>query len=224
MTTWTTLSDATLAQDKPLTQSVARALRDNAIAIAEGAGSSPVIVGLNPSAIITASSPILTATFTDLPAVDVIDFEFLGIRPSATSHTLKMRVSINNGSSWISTGYYYSKNMVASTPAASQEGGENLGFIELSPRAIVDGGGTNDCSGHLQLFNAGSSAAMKNVVWSLGLFDTSSHFRTIVGAATAAQRTNPVNAVQFFYDNAVVTSNIAAGKIVCRPRRATVSN
>lgn len=36
MTTFTAITDTTLAQDKPLTQSVARALRDNPLAIAQG--------------------------------------------------------------------------------------------------------------------------------------------------------------------------------------------
>ena len=43
MPTWTTLSDSTLAQDKPLTQSITRALRDNPIALAEGASGAPQV-------------------------------------------------------------------------------------------------------------------------------------------------------------------------------------
>ena len=41
MTSWTTLPDTTLAQDKPVTQSVMRALRDNPVAIGEAAPSAP---------------------------------------------------------------------------------------------------------------------------------------------------------------------------------------
>lgn len=41
MTTWTPLSNTTLAQDKPLTQSVVRALRDNPISIGEAATGAP---------------------------------------------------------------------------------------------------------------------------------------------------------------------------------------
>ncbi|MBZ9975473.1 hypothetical protein [Mesorhizobium sp. BR-1-1-10] len=43
MTTFTTLSDTTLAQDKPLTQSIARAFRDNPLAIGEGDATAPDI-------------------------------------------------------------------------------------------------------------------------------------------------------------------------------------
>lgn len=42
--TYTTISDTTLAQDKPFTQSVARSLRDNPIAITEGASGAPRVV------------------------------------------------------------------------------------------------------------------------------------------------------------------------------------
>lgn len=44
MTDYTTLSDTTLAQDKPFTQSVSRALRDNPIAISEGSASAPKLL------------------------------------------------------------------------------------------------------------------------------------------------------------------------------------
>lgn len=43
MTDYTTLADADLAQDKPVTQAKARALRDNPLAIAEGATGAPKI-------------------------------------------------------------------------------------------------------------------------------------------------------------------------------------
>lgn len=46
MATYTTLSDTTLAQDKPGTQSVFRALRDNPIAISEAASGAPRITPL----------------------------------------------------------------------------------------------------------------------------------------------------------------------------------
>lgn len=52
MTAYTTLSDTTLSQDKPLTQSTARAFRDNPLAIAEGDSSAPKI---QPAAIDTDS-------------------------------------------------------------------------------------------------------------------------------------------------------------------------
>jgi hypothetical protein len=43
VTTYTTLSDASLSQDKPVTQSIARAWRDNPLAIAEADASAPMI-------------------------------------------------------------------------------------------------------------------------------------------------------------------------------------
>ncbi|RVD58855.1 hypothetical protein EN866_19555 [Mesorhizobium sp. M2D.F.Ca.ET.223.01.1.1] len=41
MTTFTTLNNTTLSQDKPLTQSVVRALRDNPVAMGEGDATAP---------------------------------------------------------------------------------------------------------------------------------------------------------------------------------------
>jgi hypothetical protein len=52
MTAYTTLSDTALSQDKPLTQSTARAFRDNPLAIAEGDSTAPKI---QPAAIDTDS-------------------------------------------------------------------------------------------------------------------------------------------------------------------------
>ena len=45
MTTYTTLSDADLAIDKPITQAKLRALRDNPLAISEGDATAPDIAG-----------------------------------------------------------------------------------------------------------------------------------------------------------------------------------
>jgi hypothetical protein len=47
MTSYTTLPDATIAQDQPVTQAVGRALRDNPLAIAEGDPSAPKISSNN---------------------------------------------------------------------------------------------------------------------------------------------------------------------------------
>ncbi|MGO7259136.1 hypothetical protein ACCT32_36975, partial [Rhizobium brockwellii] len=48
MTTFTALSDATLSQDKPFTQSIARAMRDNPKALAEGDVTAPEVIGTSP--------------------------------------------------------------------------------------------------------------------------------------------------------------------------------
>ena len=67
MTAYTTLADATLAQDKPLTQSVARALRDNPLSIAEGDASAPKIqpAAMDTDSILVAGSVIIFAEGED---------------------------------------------------------------------------------------------------------------------------------------------------------------
>lgn len=225
MTAWNTILDAVLSVDKPLTYVLARIFRDNPIAIAEGSAGSPAIVGLNPLAKVTVSGTPAAITFTDLPAVDVIEFELLGIRPATSSHTLKMQVSTNNGSIWISTSYYYAKNMVTSLAAAAQEAGEAALAWELSAQNIWPNGTTfYQGSGKVTLLNNGSVVSDKSFISQLMHSDGAGHIRVINGGGAVSSKTTAINAVKFYWDNGITSSNFAAGTITCRPRRANVTN
>lgn len=107
MTTHTTLPDSSLAQDKPLTQSIARALRDNPKAMAEGDATAPEVVGVSPLDRQVASNSA-TLVFDNLPdGYDVLEFDVVGIYPVSPnwSNTLVMEISTDNGSTWLNSGY-----------------------------------------------------------------------------------------------------------------------
>ncbi|MEZ5781150.1 MAG: hypothetical protein R3D70_05815 [Rhizobiaceae bacterium] len=107
MTTFTTLPDSSLTQDKPLTQSIARALRDNPKAMAEGDATAPEVVGVSPLDRQAASNSA-SLVFDNLPnGYDVLEFDFVGIYPVSPnwSNTLVMEISTDNGSTWLNSGY-----------------------------------------------------------------------------------------------------------------------
>lgn len=226
MTTWTTLADATLAQDKPLTQSVARALRDNPTAIAEGSSGSPVIVGLNPL-IVSAASSSSTLTFTSLPALDLIEFELFNLRPVTNGAVLRAQVSINNGSSFISS-YAFAKTIseisTGGSPSGANEGGYAAAQMDLSQASGgVANGSNSGVSGIFKLLSPGSSSLLKMAQWhvnhsngSTSGFDNVTGSAAIAGVTTAQQ----INAIKFYFS----TGNISAGSIAVRPRRATATN
>jgi hypothetical protein len=103
MTNFTTLSDATLAQDKPITQAISRAWRDNPVAIAEGDSTAPVVFGLNGDAEVNASAASsLTWTGTFDADFDVVTIEISGVGPVSWSATQELHIegSSNSGASW----------------------------------------------------------------------------------------------------------------------------
>lgn len=226
MTTYTTLTDAVLAQDKPLTQSIVRAFRDNVNATAEGSSGSPSIIGLNPDAVAVASNSA-SLIFTNLPALDLIEFEMLGILPSSTGAVLRAQVSINNGSSYIITNYSFAKTITeistGNTPTSSAEGGYSVGSIDISRAAGVYTSGNAGLSGIFQAFNFGSTTYTKNYNWQISHVNGTSAAPSVVtgggvsGTVTASQQ---INAIKFFFGS----GNIASGKITMRSRRATVAN
>jgi hypothetical protein len=223
LATYTTLPDASLAQDKPLTQSIARAFRDNPLAIAQNDASAPAIVGVNPDSVQTASASA-ALTFTNLLALDLIEFELMALRPASTGAALHMQVSTNNGSTWI-TNYIYMKNIAevvpAGTTASALEGGYNDTKIVIS-RTGTDGVNNttgNSLNGVVQLYCPGSTAFLKGVTWTATHSNNNTSGTAIInGGCTIAgvAAANPINAVKFFF----VSGNITSGKIAMRGRRA----
>lgn len=167
-----------------------------------------------------------TITFTNLPAVDVIDFELLGLRPATSSLTLKMFLSTTNGASWLSTGYSFAKNIVSSVAVASQEAGEVQGAFSLSALNVwPNSTSAFQGNGIVQLFNNGSIIADKSVLYRLMHSDASGHIVNVDGCgAVGSSKTSVVNAVRFSWDNGTTSGNFAEGTITCRPRRANVTN
>jgi hypothetical protein len=219
LTTWTGLTDETLTQDKPWTQSISRAVRDNPIAIAEGSSGSPSIVGLNPDVVQVASSSA-SLVFTDLPTNDLLEFEFFAVNPATTNSKLYVQVSTNNGSSWQS-GYYYANHVASSAASDANEGGESAGQVVLSASAGVTNSGSVGLSGVLKIFSAGSTSTEKVGTWHLVHGDNAGHFVSVSGAGRLYGTSGTaINAVKFYFSS----GNISVGKIALRARRSAVSN
>ncbi|MET4294708.1 hypothetical protein ABIB06_006541 [Bradyrhizobium sp. LB8.2] len=225
MTTYTTLADASLAQDKPLTQSNVRALRDNPLAIAEATSGAPAISGVNPGTVQTASASA-TLTFTNLPTKDLIEFELISLKPATSGAVLQMQVSTNNGSSWV-TNYSYAKRIsevsTGGVASSTQEGEYTGTKVDLSQTSGgVNNGSNNPLCGVVQLFSAGSTTLVKQLTWSCThANNTSSGIAFVsgggfVGVATSSQ----INAVKFYFSS----GNITNGSIAMRSRRNTATN
>lgn len=227
MTTYTTLTDTALSQDKPVTQSMTRAWRDNPIAIAEGAANSPVIVGVNPTAVSTVTTAVAALIFTSLPLADLIDIEIFNLRPVTSGAALQCQVSTNGGSTWINSNYAFVKSIaefVSGTATTAGEGGSGLGAFNISQTSGgVSNGSSNGVSGTFQLMNPASVTLLKTALWHLNHWNSSSSgivnvngSGTFGGVATGTA----INAIKFFYS----TGNISAGQITVRPRRAASTN
>lgn len=216
MTTYTPLADATLAQDKPWTQSISRAVRDNPLAIAEATSGAPSILALNPESVTSVTSAAQLAVLS-LPALERLELEVNGIKPATSNAVLRVQVSVNNGSSWIGgTGYHYVKQLINTAGTVSTVGLAGSSNIELtatnhSNNNTVDGTVTlinvNSSSRTTGLYKLGYATSGGVYVWVSGMF-------VIEGAGAA------INAIRFFFD----TGNVATGKVTVRRFRPTVAN
>jgi hypothetical protein len=101
MAAWTTISNGLVAVGaKPFATTI-QALRDNPIAIAEGAANAPKVVGpavsvTRPSRNISGTTP---AGWTDLDRVKIMRFDFWQTT-GAFASDIQARFSTNNGGSW----------------------------------------------------------------------------------------------------------------------------
>ncbi len=103
MTDFTTISDTTLAQDKPLTQTIVRALRDNPVAMGEGDPTAPAI---NARAIEVVAGGVLTyGDYTSQSASSTSDTAVKGvILPYKGSYRVVFNVS-GSGSTFFARMY-----------------------------------------------------------------------------------------------------------------------
>lgn len=82
MTTYTAISDATLSQDKPLTQSLMRALRDNVLALGENDSSLPS--NMKPRELL--GTITLSGASSSLSSLDLTAYGMLMLVVSGVSH------------------------------------------------------------------------------------------------------------------------------------------
>lgn len=125
MTTYSTITDGQVDQDSPITQPLITALRDNPLAIAEGAAGAPKIAD-SWQALETTSSSGLIVTNVDNGEGVRINVSGTGDAGSGQTISFKVSISSNNGSSF--TG----ETTIATDTAPNDPGSS----ITLSPEGL----------------------------------------------------------------------------------------
>lgn len=137
MTTYTVLSDAELAQDKPITQAKMRALRDNPIAITEGASGAPQIqtaaiadgaitaakLASGATNLVLLSETSITATSTFAITLNTTYSHFFvdidGLVAGSGATTLYLKFGHSGGSTILTSGYGYNYYAIGSAESAN---------------------------------------------------------------------------------------------------------
>ncbi|MBY5698393.1 hypothetical protein [Rhizobium leguminosarum] len=203
MTTYTSLTDTTLSQDKPFTQSIARAMRDNPKALAEGDVTAPEVIGNSPMYRADASNTS-ALTFLSLPdSYDLLDFDFVHIYPTTYTSTLLMEVSTDNGATWLNTGYQLLDDSGSTSSSSWALTGTSNTFNNTPT--------VHSINGRLRAMNFSSSTVYKQID---GQFFWMSSAPNIVRKRFVGQldSTTKFNAVRFRFN----TGNIANGYIIMR--------
>lgn len=101
MTTYTTIPDADIDQDSPVTQPLMTALRDNPIAIAEGASGAPKLQNAALGGLYLGSINANSGVYSGISDLDDIEEVFLiGRVDFSENGDFRVRFSDDNGSTW----------------------------------------------------------------------------------------------------------------------------
>lgn len=131
MTTYTTITNAEIDQDSPITQPLMTALRDNPVAITEGAAGAPKIQAAALSTFISKVDETTTTTLTNLDTQASI-ICIGGVRDG----TLTVELSDDNGSTWAT-----SETIVSLTTTGSRSATLNISINFLTGSYSVAGAG-----------------------------------------------------------------------------------
>lgn len=201
MTSFVTIDDATAAQDKPATQSLIRALRDNPVAIAEDDATAPGVVGLNAETTLTASassSLVFTGLSTDY---DIWEIEIINLLLSSDT-TLRLQVSLDGGSTWRTGSDYRYSYVEKDSPA----GATPAAFIQLGSTI------TRTISGLIRMYTPAQNGGNKQFSWE-GVHDIAGGVDTVQGGAIFFGSTSPITAVRLIPASGTITSGTAVLKV-----------
>lgn len=176
MTDWTTLSDTDLAQDKPLTQSKSRALRDNPIAITEAASGAPRIAPAalnfpyvqakrttNQTAIGTTVTKVqLNAEDLDPDSLfDTTTYKFTPNKAGLYRVSLFLQGTSGSNTNNEITGYIYKNGAAVSSNSGAAVASGTKTFV--STEALVQMNGTTDyIEAYVSFANEVSAGAVLN--------------------------------------------------------------
>lgn len=142
MTTYTAITDTETGHKKPVTVSLLRRLRDNPIAVAEGATGAPRVMplGIDPlPLIITLPTSGTTVTYTGLSSYDLMDWRFASFTATSTAngaYSCYVSLSNNGGTSWSA------ETLIATTTGAGAGVVLNIPNFIVSLRNGLFAGGT----------------------------------------------------------------------------------
>lgn len=162
-------------------------------------------------------SAAATANFTSLitSEFDTYVFEFIGVQPATVSVTFHMRMSNDNGATWISGAGTYAGAVIGTTSGTTTVA--NIGYSDdkllLSCNGTVGGlignGAAQGCNGFIKLYDPMSTTKYKTIVGQITHSRDNNEQSFANPSGRQSGTGSAVNAVQFFFSS----GNIAAGTI-----------
>lgn len=205
---WTTIPNTDVDAESPIDVDLMTALRDNPEAMAQGATGAPDFVGTTGASLklLTATTAAASASvdFTDLDGTyDEYVITISTAIPATDSDAFYMRVSTDNGSTWITTSYRYTQQRF------NTDGGRTFSAsASTSVIGLVDdvGNGTGESvSGIIRVTNVASTSLYKHVCGELTRMNSTGLYSriTLGGLQPTA---SAVDAIQFYFSVGNITS------------------
>lgn len=167
-------------------------------------GGTPTVPASTGASLVFIESIDLTSVNTVINLGSTYDehiFQLVDVRPTTTNRNLLLTYSIDNGSTFGDSSYFYMINGVGTSSATS---------------IVLVSGATNDVltgiSGHVRLFKPQATSKYKQVIFDLTYMDTSVVANRNAGSGFGGDNspdviTNAVNAVKFAFSSASTTAS-----------------
>lgn len=204
---WRDIADAALEQDKPVRAIDALALRDNPVAIAEGASGAPrlTVEARGGREVLLASVTAAASATVDFVLPDGWDsymIEFFDVKPSASSNLLA-QTSIDGGATFATATYDYKlvREFIVLT-------NDVVGAVAQAAMLLgTSGAGTlYFYQGEVQILGAANAAAYTALVGNLIGVDSTTGFHALLRAIAQRRVAEVTNAVRLLPSSGNFTS------------------
>lgn len=216
MTTYTVIPDSDIDPESPLTTGLMTLLRDNPIAISEGASGAPIVKGVAGGSVVLLASKVASNSaqldFTEFnnTLFDAYLFLLAAIRPATNNVELRLRVSVDGGASYAAGAVYnHFGTRANATPANAAYGASGTTQISLSGLLGLSNAASDALGGQVCLFDpAGSVTKRMGVGVDTVFVDQANVIYSAKGGGAFLTTGTAVNAARFIMGSGNITAGI----------------
>lgn len=131
--------------------------------------------------------------------------EFDGLTAGTDAQSIELQVSADNGSNWISSGYYWAATVANTAGSSSGNGSTSASFIDIGGGNTIKNSANLRVAGTIKFSNP-SATNICMFVYDAGLWNSTTSLRRIDGAGAYATA-GAINAIRILMSSGTITGN-----------------